>query len=40
MYLAETCHVVFFPPLMAIVMIGVLALILIGFFFIYSVGDM
>jgi solute carrier family 44 protein 1 (choline transporter-like protein) len=40
MYLAQTCQVIFFPPCMALVMIVVLGLILAGFFFIYSVGDM
>lgn len=40
LYVAETCQIIFFPPCMALIMVMVLALILAGFFFIYSVGEM
>lgn len=40
LYLAETCQIIFFPPCMALVTMGVITLILAGFFFIYSVGTM
>lgn len=38
-YIAETCHIIFFPPLMAIVLMLVIAAYLTGLLFAYTTSD-